>query len=184
MLPISWPETRTPVRLSRGGCSRQFGRASVPMMPQRRVGNPNARHRHGRGREDPDDLAGRIRQTKAVRPPLRMAPGDLGRPSRSHREAQGRRQEDHRRAERTGHALKRSPTRANSSRASRSRLPQPPRSPTAPSPPPASTLAAATFCPGRPAPEVPSGNYGPDRRRLRSLRAVRLPGHDRKLYRT
>jgi hypothetical protein len=35
--------------------------------------------------------------------------------------------------------------------ASPSRLPQPPRSLTGPSPPPASTLAAATSCPERPA---------------------------------
>jgi hypothetical protein len=78
-------------------------------------------------------------------------------------------------------------TRANSSRASPSRLPQPPRSLTVPSPPPASTLAAATSCPERPALKVSSGNYGPDRRsaedvalgwRIRARKVQRAVRHE------
>jgi hypothetical protein len=36
----------TPVRLSRGGCSFQYGRTSAPMMPHPRAHHPRSERRH------------------------------------------------------------------------------------------------------------------------------------------
>jgi hypothetical protein len=69
------------VRLSRGGCSCQFGRASAPMIPQHTPARMSARACHRvtgwRSRSPGGGIASRIRRATA-RPSARILPSVVG----------------------------------------------------------------------------------------------------------